>query len=101
MENFRKSFISAATKYADYVGAKISNTVVIKELKPGSTILIEESPLEAAKVLYEEMRTLNQTAEILGTKSSLAADPEKEDQPQVKKILTYKDGRPAYAEKEI
>lgn len=30
-----------------------------------------------------------------------AADPEKENQPQVKKVLTYKDGRPAYVEKEI
>lgn len=99
MENFRKSFISAATKYADYVGAKISNTAEIKELKPGNVVLIEENPLEAAKVLYEEMRTLNQTAEILGIES-LAADPERKDQPQEKKVLTYKDGRPVYVEKE-
>lgn len=65
MEKFRKSFISAATKYADYVGIKISSTAEIKELQPGSAIVFEGNPLEAAKVLYEEMRTLNQTAEIL------------------------------------
>ena len=112
MENFKEAFIRTATKYADYVGMKISEEVNIKviptgseffsetKLKPGEIIPIENK-LEAEKVLYEEMRTLNQTAEILGTKSSLAADPEKKDQPQVKKVLTYKDGRPAYTEKEI
>lgn len=100
MENFRKSFIRAATKYADYVSAKISNMEEIKELKPGSAILLEESPLENAKALCEEMRTLNQTAEVLGMES-LAADPEKTDQPKVKKVMMYKDGRPVYVEKEV
>ena len=98
MENFKKSFIRTATKYADYVGAKISNMVEIKELKPGSTILLEENPLKAAKVLYKEMRTLNQTAEILGRESP-AADPEKTDQTQRKKTMCYRDGRTYFEEK--
>lgn len=97
MENFKKSFISAVTKYADYVGAKISNIAEIKELQPESMVLLEENPMEAAKVLYEEMRTLNQTAEILGIRN-LAADLEKESQPQEKKAMRYKDGRPYFEE---
>lgn len=83
MENFKQAFIRTATKYADYVGMKISAEVKIKGIKPESELFSEielkpgeivpiANPLEAEKVLYEEMRTLNQTAEILGRESPIS-----------------------------
>lgn len=38
---------------------------------------------------------------IVHKETSIAADPEKGSQPQTKKVLTYKDGRTAYVEKEV
>lgn len=58
MKNFKKHFINTAIKYADYVGMKISAAV---EIKQGSTLF--ESQLQAAKVMYEEIRALNELTE--------------------------------------
>lgn len=98
MENFRNSFIKTATKYADYVGMKILAVAEMKEIKQGDAPLLGNQ-LETM-VLCGEMRTLNQTAEIIGMESP-AADQQKKEQPQKKMVLTYKEGRPEYEEKEI
>lgn len=47
-------------------------------------------PLEVAKMLHEEMQTLNQTAEILGTESPVV-DLKKKDPLQEERVLMYKD----------
>lgn len=66
MENFQKAFIKAATRYAEYVGAKIIYAAEIKTTpwnkSKGGTVCAGQEPTASGQ-LCEEVRTLNAVAE--------------------------------------
>ncbi len=72
MENFKKAFIRTATKYAEYVEAKIISAAEIKITLPekdkskGGTVYIGRKEPTVSEQLCEEIRTLNAVAAAVG-----------------------------------
>ena len=72
MNRFKKAFIRTATKYAEYVGAKIISAAEIKITLPEKdkskcgTVYIGHKEATVSEKLCEEIRTLNAVAAAVG-----------------------------------
>lgn len=72
MKNFKKAFIGTATRYAEYVEAKIKSVAEIKITLPkedkskSGTVYVAHKEPTVSEQLCEEIRTLNAVAAAVG-----------------------------------
>lgn len=72
MDNFKKAFVRTATRYAEYVEAKIKSTAEIKVTLPKEdktkrcTVYVGHTEPTVSEQLCEEIRTLNAVAAAVG-----------------------------------